>query len=103
MSHAPEPSEPRTVGDVRRLLAELGNPWTVDPSLADDDPIPDYHRGGQPENEIPAGLLPPPLAPGADLTERISAVPPANRWLRARRAELGLLPADDATGGGGQS
>lgn len=98
MSETPEPGEPRTVGDVRRMLAEMGNPWTVDPSFRDEDLIPDYHRGGQPLEEIPEGLLPPPLPSGADVTEQIRAVPPANRWLRARWVELGLLPADDTTG-----
>jgi hypothetical protein len=84
------------------MLAEMGNPWTVDPAFRDEDPIPEYHRGGQPVEEIPEGLLPPPLPPGADVTERIRAVPPANRWLRARWVELGLLPADDAAGEGDQ-
>lgn len=99
MSESPEPGELRTVGDLRRWLAEIGNPWTVDPSFQDDQPIPDYHRGGQPADQIPEGLLPPPLAPDADVTERVRAVPPTNRWLRARWVELGLLPADDAPGG----
>ena len=103
MSQTAEPSELRTVGDVRRWLAEMGNPWTVDPSFSDDDPIPQYHRGGQRDDELPEPLLPPPLPPGADLTARITAVPPANRWLRARWVELGLLSADDATEGGGRS
>jgi hypothetical protein len=102
MSHTPEPGEPRTVGDVRRRLAEMGNPWTVDPSFQDDEPIPHYHRGGQPVDEIPEGLLPPPVS-GADLVERMRVVPPANRWLRARWVELGLLPADDPAAGGDAS
>lgn len=98
MSQAPEPGEFRTVGDVRRWLSEMGNPWTVDPSFNDDDPIPRYHRGGQRDDELPEPQLPPPLPPGADLAERITAVPPTNRWLRARWVELGLLPGDEGGG-----
>ncbi len=39
--------EPRTIGDLRRRLAELGDPWTVDPRLNDDDPLLDRPRGAE--------------------------------------------------------
>jgi hypothetical protein len=96
-------SEPRTVGEVRRRLAEIGNPWTPDPALGDDEPLPVYRRGGQHEHELPESRLPEPLAPGADLTGLIAALPPTNVFLRARWAELGLLPADDDAPGGDRS
>lgn len=102
MSEEPESSEPRTVGEVRRRLAEIGNPWTVDPALADDDPLPVYHRGGQPADQIPPSLLPGPMDPSADVTELITAMPPSNPLLRARWIELGLLPAQGAASGGDQ-
>jgi hypothetical protein len=35
-----------TVGELRRRLAERGDPWQVQPSLADDDPLPGPPRGG---------------------------------------------------------
>jgi hypothetical protein len=100
VTEEPESSEPRTVGEVRRRLAEIGNPWTVDPALGDDDPLPVYHRGGQPADQTPAGLLPTPVEPGADLTELITAMPPSNPFLRARWTELGLLPAQGTASGG---
>jgi len=96
-------STPRTVGEVRRRLAEIGNPWTPDPSLADDAPLPVYHRGGQHEHELPHSRLPEPVDPGSDLTELITAVPPSNVFLRARWAELGLLPAGQNGTGGDRS
>jgi|SoiMethySBSTD1v2_1073268.scaffolds.fasta_scaffold3481595_1 hypothetical protein len=40
------PSEPRTVGELRRRLAQMGYPWEVQPSLSDDDPLPMPPRGG---------------------------------------------------------
>jgi hypothetical protein len=103
MSAESSMSEPRTVGEVRRRLAEIGNPWTVDPALGDDEPLPVYQRGGQHDHELPNRLLPEPVAPGTDLTELITAVPPSNVFLRARWAELGLLPAGDGGSGGDRS
>jgi hypothetical protein len=88
---------PRTAGELRRRLAGLGDPWTVDPRLADDDPLPDRPRGGMPEEHIPEAARLVALSPETDLLDLLSAQPPANPDLRARWTELGLLPADEGS------
>ncbi len=82
---------PKTIGELRRRLARLGNPWSVDPQLSDDDPLPDPPRGGQREEEIPEEHRLAPLEPGTDLRGLIAAQPPANPFLRALWVEEGLL------------
>lgn len=89
---------PKTIGELRKCLAELGNPWTVDPRLSDDDPLPDYPRGGQREEEIPEEYRLAPLESGADLQSLIAAQPPANPFLRLRWAEAGMLSQDEIEG-----
>ena len=34
---------PKTYGELRKMLAELGNPWLPDPTLSDDE---EYTRSG---------------------------------------------------------
>ncbi|HEX2040817.1 MAG TPA: hypothetical protein VHF47_13920 [Acidimicrobiales bacterium] len=85
---------PRTAGELRRRLAEMGDPWTVDPRLGDDDPIPDYERGGQREDEIPEESRLPVLSPDDDLDELLKELPPNDPDLRKRWAEEGLLDID---------
>jgi hypothetical protein len=94
MKNKREQDVPKTIGELRRRLAKLGNPWEVDPQLSDDDPLPDRPRGGQREEEIPEEhrLVPP--EPGADLRGLLAAEPPANPFLRARWVELGMLNQD---------
>ena len=87
MAENSEQSLPRTVGELRRRLSELGNPWSIDPRLGDDDPIPDYPRGGQIPEELP-GVIP----VEGDLTSFLQHLPPSNPFLRQRWVELGLLP-----------
>ncbi len=87
MAENSEQSLPRTVGELRRRLSELGNPWFVDPRLGDDDPIPDYPRGGQIPEELP-GVIP----LEGDLTPFLQHLPPGNPFLHERWGELGLLP-----------
>lgn len=87
MTEHSEQSLPRTVGELRRRLSELGNPWFVDPRLGDDDPIPDYPRGGQIPEELP-GVIP----LKGDLTSFLQQLPPSNPFLHQRWAELGQLP-----------
>ena len=89
---------PKTIGELRRRLAELGNPWEVDPQLSDDDPLPDPPRGGQSEEEIPEEDRLVPLESGTDLQGLIAAQPPANPFLRLRWAEAGLLSQDEVEG-----
>jgi hypothetical protein len=95
----PSDEEPRTVGELRRRLAELGDPWSVDPRLGDDDPLPQYARGGQPDEEVPERAQLSAMAEEADLRELLSSEPPTNPFLRARWAEAGLLPPDDDDAG----
>jgi len=91
--------DPKTIGELRRRLAELGNPWTVDSRFGDDDPLPGYQRGGQREEEIPEEDRLAPLDPGADLQSLIAAQPPANLFLRRRWVEAGVLCPDEGEGG----
>jgi hypothetical protein len=82
---------PRTIGDLRRRLAEMGNPWTVDPQLSDDEPLRDRPRGGQAEDDVPDDLRPVVIEPSRDLREVLADQPPANPALRQRWVEEGLL------------
>ena len=82
---------PRTAGELRRLLAEMGDPWTVDPRLADDDPLPDYPRGGQRAEEVPVESRLAELEATADLDALLREIPPTNVDLRRRWMEEGLL------------
>jgi hypothetical protein len=85
-------SEPHTtVGELRRLLAELGDPWQVDPNLPDDDPLPDPPRGAEPPQETAGAQAAP-----TDLRAMLAETPPANPHLRTRWAEEGLLADDGA-------
>jgi hypothetical protein len=95
MSEESSNPEPRTAGELRRRLAELGHPWSVDPRLGDDDPLPDYGRGGQPTEELPENFAA--RAPEeADLAEVLQQHSPSNTFLRARWVELGLLSREEA-------
>lgn len=89
---------PVTVGELRRRLAELGNPWQVDPTLSDDEPLPDPPRGGaEPEPDSPAALAA--KVPPGELRDVLADRPPANPYLRQRWAEEGLLaPAEVSPG-----
>jgi hypothetical protein len=90
---------PRTIGDLRRRLAEMGNPWTVDPQLSDDEPIRDRPRGGQAEDEVPEELRLAAAEPPGELRGVLVEQPPANPFLRERWVEEGLL--DEGGGEGG--
>ena len=89
---------PKTIGELRRRLAELGNPWAVNPQLSDDDPLPDPPRGGQREEEIPEEDRPMPLEVDTDLEGLIAEQPPANPFLRLRWAEVGMLSQEEVEG-----
>lgn len=39
---------PATIGELRRRLERLGQPWTIPARFNDDDPLPDPPRGGEP-------------------------------------------------------
>jgi len=36
----------KTYGDLRKLLAEMGDPWHPDPTKSDDEPLPEVPTGG---------------------------------------------------------
>ena len=89
---------PKTIGELRRRLAELGSPWEVDPQLSDDDPLPVPPRGGQREEEIPEEHRLAPLEPGINVQGLIAAQPPTNPFLRLRWVELGMLNQGEVEG-----
>jgi hypothetical protein len=77
---------PTTVGTIRRGVAKLGDQaWQVRPDLGDDDPIPDYHTGGELSRFTPARE-----APAIDIPS-IARSAPAGPLMRARRQALELL------------
>lgn len=94
MEQEAKPDFPRTIGELRKRLAELGNPWQVNPRFSDDDPLPDPPRGGQSEEEIPEAYRLAPLAADVDVLALIAAQIPANPFLQARWAEMGLINQD---------
>jgi hypothetical protein len=94
-----EQDMPETVGELRRRLAEQGDPWTVDPRRSDEEPLPDYPRGGQPEEEIPEQARLRALDPGTDLRDVLLRRPPANPDLRSRWIEAGILDPDQVPPG----
>jgi len=98
MDNEAELDVPKTIGELRRRLAELGNPWEVDPRLNDDDPLPDPPRGGQREEDVPEEARLPSLEPSTDLHGLLASEPPANPFLRERWVEAGLLDQDEAPG-----
>ena len=87
---------PRTIGELRRTLTELGNPWNVNPRLGDADPLPDPPRGGQRDEDIPEEARLAAVAPDADLGALLREVSPANPFLRARWVELGLMTTEES-------
>lgn len=91
MTRSDPQESPQTIGDLRRRLAEMGNPWTVDPQLGDDEPLRDRPRGGQAEDEVPDDLRPAVIEPSRDLREVLAGQPPANPALRQRWVQEGLL------------
>jgi len=89
---------PADVGELRRRLERLGQPWNALPHLTDEDPLPDPPRGGQPvEPGHVQGLR------AVDSQEDFEAVlaeaPPGNPFLAARWRELGFSPGDGTSDG----
>jgi hypothetical protein len=96
MSQSEAEERPLTVGDLRRRLAEMGDPWTVDPQLSDEEPLRDRPRGAQAEDEVPDDVRAVPVDASRDLREVLVELPPANPALRGRWVQEGLL---DENGG----
>ena len=84
-------SVPRTAGELRRILNELGNPWTVDPRLNDDDPLPNYQRGG----EIPLESARVSDVREEDFVSFLKRHLPSNPLLRDHWIKLGLIEEEE--------
>jgi len=91
-------TRPATIGELRRRLRSLGDPWTVPARFSDDDPLPD----------LPAQ----PVAPGhveglravntpEEYEAIVRAAPPVNPFLAARWRELGLAVPSTTEGAPG--
>jgi hypothetical protein len=87
---------PATVGELRRRLASMGQPWEVPDRYNDDDPLPQPPRGGQ-ETEVGhvAGMRA--IESSEDFEQHLRSVAPTNPFLVERWRELGMLPAEEAS------
>jgi hypothetical protein len=77
---------PRTIGELRKLLAKLGNPWQPDPRLSDEELIPDFPTGGDDSKELPGQVL-----TEGGVIDFLKKNPPMNPFLREVWEERGLL------------
>jgi hypothetical protein len=97
MTDVDEPDRLRTVGDLRRRLAEAGDPWAVRADVADDDPLDGLASGPTPAVVWEGGADP--IAPDADLGEIIASVLPTNPLLQERWVDAGLVEPDQVVTG----
>lgn len=81
---------PETYGELRKLLAELGNPWQPDTSISDDERLPEYPTGGDGIEEPAERLL-----PEGGVVDVLKSHPPTNPDLRAVWRAEGLLDKRD--------
>jgi hypothetical protein len=77
---------PKTIGDLRKILVELGNPWRPDPALSDDEPIPKFPTGGDGNKEPPGQLL-----DRGGVIDFLKKTPPSNPFLRELWKRRGLI------------
>lgn len=90
-------TRPATIGELRRRLQGLGEPWTIPERFNDDDPLPDPPRGGQPvEPGHVQGLRA--LNTREEFEACLREIPPANPFLAARWRELGMAVPGAAGG-----
>jgi hypothetical protein len=82
---------PKTYGELRRLLAEAGDPWQPDPTKSDEEPLPEFPTGGDGVYEPDSRTI---GEGGVDDLLK-GATPPSNPDLRAAWREAGLLPDED--------
>jgi hypothetical protein len=81
-------NEPRTVGELRRRLAQMGHPWEVQLNLSDDDPLPLPSRGG----DGSAPITPDTFASIDHLKDALRAGPvPTSPFLQQEWALAGLI------------
>lgn len=90
MKDAGSEDAPKTIGDLRKLLADMGNPWQPDPSLSDEEPIPQFATGGDGTEEPPGEVLSP-----DELIDFLKREPPSNPFLREVWRKEGLLDETD--------
>jgi hypothetical protein len=84
-------NELRTVGELRRRLAEMGDPWEVQLNLSDDDPLPMPSRGGDSSPPITPDIY----ATIDDLRDALRAAPPpTNPFLQQEWSLAGLIEKD---------
>jgi len=81
---------PKTIGDLRHLLSQLGDPWRPDPRLSDDEPIPEFPTGGDGTKEPPGKLL-----PKRGVIDFLKKDLPSNPFLREVWKERGILGKSD--------
>ena len=81
--------EKGTIGELRRKLKKLGNPWTVSTNFTDDDPLPRYSRGGEFVDPKNFKLI-------EDVKSHVSSTVPTNPFLRKRWVDMGILEGDDS-------
>lgn len=80
-------------GDLRKQLAEMGDPWSVDPTISDDEPLPLFPLGGRTDEED-AFVQERRLDPETDVREIIADLPPNDPHLAARWSEAGVPSAE---------
>jgi hypothetical protein len=83
---------PKTYGELRKMLAELGDPWSPDPRVSDDEPLPEFPTGGDGEYEPSDRTV-----AGDALIAVLKDRPPSNPELQAVWRDEGLL-AEGGTG-----
>src|SRR5690349_3187122 len=93
MSEKKQAHRPATIGDLRRRLRELGDPWSAPKHFNDEDPLPEPPRGAQPIEPDQIGRRAPKSQ--EEFEALLREVPPTNPSLIARWRELGL-PAPTA-------
>ena len=81
---------PRTFGELRKLLAEIGDPWQPDPAISDDQPLPEFPTGGDGIYEPSDRVL-----PIGGVIDALKGHPPTNPDLLAVWREEGLLDKPD--------
>lgn len=105
---------PATYGELRKLLAEKGNPWEPDPTKSDHEPLPTFPTGGDSTDTAVGTILgkkeiekhfrsaPPPTHPelraewiAAGVLKEEESAPPAKKSSRAKTA---TVPAPNAGG-----
>jgi C1A family cysteine protease len=74
-----------TVGELRQRLAQTNASWTVNPSLKDEDPVPQYPAGAEKHTPSAEELL------TETKFQQILSEPIANPFLMQRRMDLGFI------------